>query len=652
MRRLNFFGLLACVQGSATFTETFKCVSETYGKFGDLNLGTFEEKTCEEILSASETETPETIFSGCVVAHPDGSDGNPYTAIEEITCTVENAVTISSCPASPFGCSDGKADDADLITSCVYECSGKLLSEFSCPNSHQNPIDAAETVTDTIFCFDAPFNGCNKKIIDSNTTNQISHTCQTPSCGYKSGEEYTLTFDGSSIVNTYTKTGDGDALDEFGCTGGFTSSGCSCTDPSGKVATMTCSAASYTNECADIEQCVKNTCYEGKPILDYKQDNCKVSNDGYGFCEREKIAQLPCGARTHTCDKKTNNEIVTYQCECAVADSDECLTIPGAKWETEARRSLKAGEKCLIKNLPVEKEMDTCTKTCFDRLFEVKECKNTGGEFVAQYWQCFDEFTIVKDETKSDSEYFKLAEAQGSYSDIVGEGCTEDNKCENGNCICNDDLNEIAKSHCGNNHYVLEKQTSVLSDEETDQTPEYKSLEYQCLSFSTTKNSYDVIAKEPTDTHSCEKLEPPKPNETVKCPDECTAEKDETKERFFECSCETRCSYGCGNDKYKGVFDEKIFGKDFDEETSPIVYDDYTCEKDNLVMIICTSIFVPLGVFGIAGGVYFFFFYESSEVAPVETDNELGSSSDKTEIKEDDKTENQSEIQETTEETN
>ena len=77
-------------------------------------------------------------------------------------------------------------------------------------------------------------------------------------------------------------------------------------------------------------------------------------------------------------------------------------------------------------------------------------------------------------------------------------------------------------------------------------------------------------------------------------------------------------------------------------------------------MIICTSIFVPLGVAGIAAGVYFFFFHEfvyqqgldfmiysrSSEVAPVETDNELATtqSSDDKPV-EGDKEETKSEIQ-------
>jgi len=71
----------------------------------------------------------------------------------------------------------------------------------------------------------------------------------------------------------------------------------------------------------------------------------------------------------------------------------------------------------------------------------------------------------------------------------------------------------------------------------------------------------------------------------------------------------------------------------------------YTCEKDNLVMIICTSIFVPLGVAGIAAGVYFFFFHESSEVAPVETDNELASTRTTEQNKvEEDKEETHSEI--------
>ncbi|CBY07439.1 unnamed protein product [Oikopleura dioica] len=50
-----------------------------------------------------------------------------------------------------------------------------------------------------------------------------------------------------------------------------------------------------------------------------------------------------------------------------------------------------------------------------------------------------------------------------------------------------------------------------------------------------------------------------------------------------------------------------------------------TTDDKNLVMIICTSIFVPLGVVGIAAGVYFFFFHESSEVAPVENDDEISS---------------------------
>jgi len=76
-------------------------------------------------------------------------------------------------------------------------------------------------------------------------------------------------------------------------------------------------------------------------------------------------------------------------------------------------------------------------------------------------------------------------------------------------------------------------------------------------------------------------------------------------------------------------------------------------------MIICTSIFVPLGVAGIAAGVYFFFFHEfvklhrnlktllfrSSEVAPVENDDEISSTKhSEHNPKEEDKEERHSEI--------
>merc|ERR1719232_2088657 len=107
---------------------------------------------------------------------------------------------------------------------------------------------------------------------------------------------------------------------------------------------------------------------------------------------------------------------------------------------------------------------------------------------------------------------------------------------------------------------------------------------------------------------------------------------------FYKCMCEAQCSYDCEKSSYDAVFDDNI-------DLSKNPYGTYTCEKDNLVMIICTSIFVPLGVAGIAAGVYFFFFHESSEVAPVETDNELAStkSTEDSQVEED-KEETHSEI--------
>ena len=70
-----------------------------------------------------------------------------------------------------------------------------------------------------------------------------------------------------------------------------------------------------------------------------------------------------------------------------------------------------------------------------------------------------------------------------------------------------------------------------------------------------------------------------------------------------------KCSYACAS-KYVAEFEDGVFPEGWNQETDDDVYTKYTCKKDNLVMIICTSIFVPLGVAGIAAGVYFFFFHE------------------------------------------
>merc|ERR1719468_137781 len=123
----------------------------------------------------------------------------------------------------------------------------------------------------------------------------------------------------------------------------------------------------------------------------------------------------------------------------------------------------------------------------------------------------------------------------------------------------------------------------------------------------------------------CKELELPKDNLNAVCPVDETScdsvierEGEKDKFGFYSCSCDDQCSYECADSDFVSVFPDK-----FDSETD--IYTTYTCKKDkNIVMIVCTSIFVPLGVAGIAAGVYFFFFHESSDVAPVETDTELG----------------------------
>ena len=149
--------------------------------------------------------------------------------------------------------------------------------------------------------------------------------------------------------------------------------------------------------------------------------------------------------------------------------------------------------------------------------------------------------------------------------------------------------------------------------------------EFECLSFNEEYPAINIIDSE----SECKELLPPTANIDAECPAQCDAVKStETglpPVGFFDCKCDEevrnyfeldlifiKCSYACANDTYEAVFPEG-----WNQEEDDDVYISYKCiekeiveEKDNLVMIICTSIFVPLGVAGIAAGVYFFFFHE------------------------------------------
>jgi len=284
-----------------------------------------------------------------------------------------------------------------------------------------------------------------------------------------------------------------------------------------------------------------------------------------------------------------------------------------------------------------------CTKTCFDDDFETGDC--TKNEF--KNWQCYDNFTKMST-TNPDNSHIRTEKKKGTYEDI--ELCSE-RECPEGNCICKDTVSDEAQNYCSavGDFYVSEHDHDHddhdhrRSDEEIT---EPTSIVYQCMFF---MDDYAAINNiNDVDSNSnCSELTPPNDGEKAICPvgqGGCHTMKESgnstfTADGFFKCMCEKECSYGCGKSSYDAVFED-----DFDATKDPYVT--YTCEKDNLVMIICTSIFVPLGVAGIAAGVYFFFFHESSEVAPVETDNELATtqSSDDKPV-EGDKEETKSEIE-------
>jgi len=274
----------------------------------------------------------------------------------------------------------------------------------------------------------------------------------------------------------------------------------------------------------------------------------------------------------------------------------------------------------------------------------------SGTDFEAFYWQCFDDFIKITIDENTESTFFEAKKMTGNYSDFAD---CDSKKCPSGNCQCDDSIEEKAKAKCGQS-FVSQKPTEKpisppgTKSAESDLEIEILDiLEFQCLSYDMENKFINDVNSDLSETaeSECKELEMPKDTMNAECPVEETScdliiIKDDDKDKFgfYSCSCDSKCSYACADSDY-----EPVFPDEFDQETCS--FTTYTCKKDkNIVMIVCTSIFVPLGVAGIAAGVYYFFFHSSSEVAPVETDTELGNKDDDTNDDDKaDKTDNESE---------
>jgi len=455
-----------------------------------------------------------------------------------------------------------------------------------------------------------------KKKNEDSRQNQIKYTCESPTCGFINEVQVQLLETPTKAITTTFDAGAGNkAGNKFNCDAatGKTNSGCDCVFVSdSQITSMTCKESSYEYKC-NVNSCVQDTCYEGEPIIDYVADVCTNIFGEYEYCSRNNTALLPCGNHAHLCEKTG----LKNQCQCTdVSSSTECAKIDKSSWTVD--------NKCMVTDIALEETTRSCDKVCFNETLSVMNCTES-NTFIGKFWQCFDDFetvTITNDEKTS---FFKAEKIKASYDNF--EKCYS-KSCPNGDCICEDEEIDVAVVECAEN-YVYEKQSTKTRDEIPDEetTAPY---EFQCLSFSQEKRTINYINPDLSKdaVSKCLQLdEPEEGSKTATCPidyESCKYESlkdgEATKFGHVSCSCDSECTYKCADSKYDPVFSST--------EDQTDIFKSYTCEKDNLVMIICTSIFVPLGVAGIAAGVYFFFFHESSEVAPVETDTELGNNSD------------------------
>lgn len=585
--------------------------TNTKEKFGSLTYNSFVHWDCISFLNA------DAVLSSCAI-----ETRNLKADLDQvIKCTL---ATSQVCPDAPLGCETKTTTDTD---SCEYECKNKPLECEGPSHPYEVSMGLVETKP-KIACFNRDVTICETSKPEA--TNQLVLSCDQPECGYMmTNTSFSMTFDeNTGIEAVYTFPGEDFDIFECNANPKKHPDGCDCAySPGGSTTTLTCGSAAYTFACNgdDDKSCLDNKCYKGKPIMDKEDDFCLVNDDEteYEYCKRQKSVELPCGTYENKCSLEANGK---YNCECLlVPDKASCDTLKGV-FVTGSPGT------CTIENISYISAMMECEKRqCFDDDFEKKTCfKDTS--FDAKYWLCFDSFNFIKiDEASSANKNIKAQETYGLYDNL--KDCDTET-CIVGQCACGDTAHSRSASYCKSKgeYYVSEIATPKTSEEETTETPD--ELEFHCLSFSETRASVNNIT-DVSEESECYALKAPSNGEKMECPSVkgCTTEEktiNGTQFGFYECSCDEKCSYKCDNDKYDPIFPEG-WTSDKQEAGEFVTYE---CEKDNLVMIICTSIFVPLGVAGIAAGVYFFFFHESSEVAPVETDTELGSKSEDNSVNE------------------
>jgi len=600
---------------------TSQCLVKDTNEFGEVFYETTTLESCKIVLEDLEDTSDKKYFSGCTET--------PLTSSNfDIECVLADD-TQTTCPTTSDGCNEGTKIDGDdgsgnPVPACKYECIiSTLPQECESDGPFSNQVKDTLNPTKKIHCFEDSYKTCEFSDKNQNDTNQIDTECNQRPCGYKSGDGYSyeLHETNKEITNSFdagTNT-DGNVNDSenpFGCLGtGFTPSGCSCIyNPTVQVTSMTCGVSFYKNKCT-AENCVDNKCYKGQPITDYGYDNCSLVNKNLGYCKRDERVELPCG------------DLLTHDCQKNVAQTAYDCTCTGMTNEKPCPVSL-TGTDCKITNIAIEDKMATCSKrTCYNAAyFILNSCPLAYDD--KTLWQCFDDFNKIEITQKVDTKNFKATTSAANLDEF--DKCLVNNECADGNCECKDTPVSFAKNHCGD-YYVHQITSKKISSDEVEEDTK-STMEFTCLSYSKTKIAINDMNSNVDGVSECIELKQPKNSlDNANCPSKgsCDVVQDVGADKapifgFYECQCEEKCTYECNGKHY----DEKLNAtvpNDWDKETDDNIYVTYTCEKDNTIMIICTSIFVPLGVAGIAAGIYFFFFHESSEVAPVETDNELAS---------------------------
>jgi len=619
MKKISFSIFLLTVDCKER-NPTSQCLVKDTSEFGDVFYETTSLESCETVLEDLKDTSNQEYFSGC-------TETAMTSPNFEIDCILADN-TQTKCPTTPDGCNavtkiDGNDGAGTPVITCKYECQiSTLPQECDSNGTFLNKVKDTLNPTKKIHCFENSYKTCEFSENNQNDTNQIDTECKKRSCGYKSGAgyEYELHETDKKITNSFDAGTDSngnvnDSGNPFGCLNtDLTPSGCSCTyDQTVQVTSMTCDETFYENKCKAIN-CVDNKCYKGQPITDFEYDNCSLINKNLGYCKRDKRAELPCGdLLTHDCQK--NDAETAYDCTCTGMTDQNLCPVP------------LSSSACKITNNPLGETMSTCSKrTCYNAAYVMlNSCPVAFDD--KTLWQCFDDFNKIEITQKADTENFKATTIAANLDDF-GK-CLVNNECVDGNCECKDTPVSFAKNHCGDYYVHQITNEKISSDEVVEEIN--STIEFKCLSYSKTKIAINDMNSNVDGVSQCIELKQPEtPLENANCPSKgnCDVVQDVGDEKpvfgFYECQCEDKCTYGCNGKHY----DEKLNATvpdDWDKETGDNIYVTYTCEKDNTIMIICTSIFVPLGVAGIAAGIYFFFFYESSEVAPVETDNELAS---------------------------